>query len=168
MTGQVTNTVTRKHGGMPNWAVLGVGVDHEGKLKVWWPYTSDIDGERFLTRFIFFRTPLASADITRIHMDDTDRPYAHDHSRTFWSLKFGWYSEWVHSDPENLDRKKHIRHRRFGIHRLRYTQAHTITEVSPRLVTVLFLGPHRQASNYWTPAGKQSIGMGVDQPEEWG
>ena len=163
---QAANTVTRKHGGMPSWAVLGVGRNHEGRLVRYWPYTSDIDGERFLTRFIVFRTPLAGCEVTRIHVDDTSRPDPHDHSRTFGSWKFGWYSEWVFADRNDLSVKRHIRHRRFGIHLLRHTEAHTITEVSPRLVTVLFLGPHRQKSNYWTPAGLQTIGMGVDQ-DEW-
>lgn len=164
---QVTHEVTRTHGGMPNWALLGVGIDAARKLRLYWPYRSEIDGQPFLTRFIVFRTPLASVDITRIGMADNQREHPHDHSRDFWSFKLtGWYEEDVFYDRDDLANRRHIRHRRFGIHRLRHTQAHSITRVSPHLVTVLFLGRQRQASNYWTPAGLQTIGMAVDQ-EPW-
>lgn len=169
-TAKVTNTVERSHGGMPTWAILGIGRNHESKIKVYWPYKSDIDGERFLTRFIFVRTDWFGCEITRIHMDDTSRPWPHDHSRTFFSWKFGEYDEWVFYDPEDLEKKDYKRHGRFSIHRLRHTEAHSITYVSPGLFTILFVGKKRQASNYWTPEGLQTIGMGVDQnPEatEW-
>jgi hypothetical protein len=161
---QVSNKVERKNGGMPNYAVLGVGVQG-GKLGTYWPYTSEIDGKRFLTRFIVFRTPWLGLDVTRVHMADDQRAYAHDHSRTFWSWKFGWYAEDVFTDPADLAVMRHTRHRKFGIHRLRYDQAHSITHVSPRLVTVLLTGRRRQPSSYWTPEGKQSTGMGVDQAD---
>lgn len=163
----VTKKVVRKHGGMPNWALLGIGKNHEGKWRTWWPYTSEIDGERFLTRLIVLRTPYVSVDITRIGMADDQREYPHDHSRTFFSFKlWGWYEEDVFSDRNDPTDRVHKRHGRFSIHRLRYTQAHSITKISPKLVTVLFLGPQRQKSNYWTPDGLQTIGMGVDQ-EPW-
>jgi len=162
----VTNKVVRTHGGMPSWAILGIGRNHEGKIKVYWPYKSDIDGQRFLTRFIPLRTPWVSIDITRIHMDDGERVHPHTHSRSFASLKFGWYAENVFYDPNDLSNMRHIRHRRFGIHRLGYDEAHSITEVSPKLWTILFLGPSRSKSWYWTPQGRQSIGMGIDQ-DEW-
>jgi hypothetical protein len=159
----VTPEVKRKNGGMPDWAFLGAGTDHEGRLRLYWPYTSDVGGRRFLTRFILFRTPWASMDITRISMADDQREYPHDHSRTFWSWKWGWYAEDVYDDPDDLARVRHVRHRRLGVHRLRHDQAHSITEVSPHLVTVLFLGRRRQKSSYWTPEGKQTTGMAVDQ-----
>ena len=162
---QVTHEVTRTHGGMPNWALLGVGIDAEGKVRLYWPYRSRIDRQPFLTRFIFIRTPWFSVDITRIGMADDQREYPHDHSRTFFSWKLGWYEEDVHYDKSNPSRKVHKRHGRFSVHRLRYTEAHSITEVSPHLVTVLFLGRQRQKSNYWTPAGLQTIGMAVDQKD---
>lgn len=141
-----TVKVERKNGGMPRYAFL----------RPWW---SDIGGQRFLTRFIVLFTPLGGLHVTRIHMADNAREYPHDHSRTFWSLKLGWYSEDVYSDPGNLSAVRHVRHRRFSIRRLRYTEAHSITAVSPRLVTILFLGPARQESSYWTPGGKRSTGL---------
>jgi hypothetical protein len=150
---RVTNTVTRKDGGMPEYAFL----------KRYW---SRIDGKPFLTRFIVFRTPLASIDVTRIHMADNDRAWPHDHSRSFVSWKFGSYDEDVFYDPADLTSKRHRKHSRFSFHQLRHCQAHSITRVSPRLVTVLFLGPKRRKSNYWTPGGMQTIGMKVDQ-DEW-
>jgi hypothetical protein len=147
---QVTQKVTRSGGGMRRWMFLV-------------PYWSDIDGQRFLTRFVFFFTPLAGCHVTRIHMADDQRQWPHDHSATFWSLKFGWYAEDVYADADDLARVRHVRHRRFGIHRLRWTQAHSITHVSPKLVTVLFLGPRRNNSSYWTPDGKQGLGMKMDE-----
>jgi hypothetical protein len=162
----VTHTVERTHGGMPNWCLLGIGRDATGKTRLYWPYRSKIDDQPFLTRLIVIRNPLFSVDITRIGMADDAREYPHDHSRTFRSLKFGWYSEWVYRNKGDLAEREHRRHRRFSLHRLGYDEAHTITEVSPRLVTVLFLGRQRQASNYWTPAGLQTIGMAADQ-ETW-
>ncbi len=166
-TTTVTNKVERKAGGMPACALLGVGRNHEGRWTAWWPYTADIDGKRFLTRFIVFRTPLIGLDVTRVHMADDQRDWPHDHSRTFLSWKLGWYAEDVFTEPADLGVMTHRRHRRFGIHRLGHDQAHSITEVSPRLVTVLLTLRQRHASNYWTPAGKQSTGMGVDQGEDW-
>lgn len=164
-TSRVTNEVKRTAGGMPEWCLLGVSVV-DGKPVTFWPYTSEIDGKRFLTRFIVFRTPWASVDVTRISMADDNRAFPHDHSRSFVSWKFGWYKEWVYDDPDDLSQRQFREHGKFSFHRLRYSQAHSITEVSPGLVTVLFLGPKRQKSSYWTPIGKQSIGMKVDQ-DEW-
>lgn len=162
-TAQVTHKVERTHGGMPNWAFLGIGRDAAGKTRLYWPYRSEIDGQPFLTRFIVIRTPWSGIEVTRIAMADDAREYPHDHSRTFRSLKFGWYSEWVYRNREDLTDREHRVHRRLSLHTLRYTEAHSITEVSPRLVTILFLGRQRQKSNYWTPAGLQTTGMAADQ-----
>jgi hypothetical protein len=166
-TTQVTGKVERKHGGMPGWAVLGVGRNHEGRLVRYWPYTSEINGRRFLTRFMVFRTPYLGLDITRVHMADNQREFPHDHSRTFYSWKLGWYDENVYTNPADLLVMKQRRHPRFSIHRLGHDQAHSITAVSPRLVTVLLTLRQRHASNYWTPEGFQTIGMGVDQGDDW-
>lgn len=161
---QVTHHPVRTHGGMPNWCLLGIGRDAGGTMRLYWPYRSKIGGQPFLTRFIVIRNPWFSMDITRISMADDQREWPHDHSRTFFSWKLiGWYEEDVYDEPDDLSRTWHVRHRRFGIHRLRHTEAHSITRVSPHLVTVLFLGPQRRKSNYWTPDGLQTIGMSVDQ-----
>ena len=162
MATEVKNKVTRTKGGMPGWAILGVG-RADGKWVTYWPYKSEIDGKRFLTRFILFRSPLFSIDITRIHMSDDQRAYPHDHSRSFASFKFGSYEEWVYYEPEDLTQRRFRKHSKFSTHLLRFNQAHSITRVSPGLVTILFLGPRHQKSNYWTPTGFQSIGMKVDQ-----
>jgi hypothetical protein len=150
MVQQVTNKVERTGGGMPEYAFMK-------------PYIAKIDGKPFLKRFILFRTPLCSIDITRICTDDLSRPFPHDHSRSFVSLKFGTYDEWVYYNPEEPTERRFRKHRRFSFHQLRHNQAHTITRVSPKLVTILFLGPKRHGSSYWTPTGLQSTGMKVDQ-----
>jgi len=65
MTNTVTAKVERKHGSMPRWAVLGIGKDPSGRLRLYWPWWSDINGERFLTRFIVIRNSLVTLEITR-------------------------------------------------------------------------------------------------------
>lgn len=168
MTDSITNVtakVERKNGGMPKWAVLGFSWA-DGRPAFYWPYTSEIGGRRFLTRFILLFTKWGGCHVTRVSSADNQREYPHDHSATFASLKFGWYAEDVFTDPADLGKVRHVRHRRFSVHRLRYTEAHSITEVSPHLVTVLFLGPRRQKSAYWTPDGKQGLGMRMDA-DEW-
>lgn len=147
----VTPEVTRKGTGMRRWMFFE-------------PYWSDIGGQRFLTRFVVAFTPYFGFHVTRIHMADDQREHPHDHTRTFWSWKlFGGYDENVYSGPVTNPVMRHVRHRPFGVHRLRHSEAHSITRVSPRLVTVLFLGPHRHGSGYWTPTGKKSLGMEVDE-----
>lgn len=162
-TAQVTHHPERTHGGMPNWCLLGIGRDATRKMRFYWPYRSKIDGQPFLTRFIVVRNPWFSMDITRISMADDQREWPHDHSRTFRSLTLGSYAEWVYRNQGDLSERTHRIHRRFRFYTLRYTEAHSITGVSPHLITVLFLGRQRQKSNYWTPAGLQTIGMAVDQ-----
>jgi hypothetical protein len=162
---QVTDKVIRTAGGLPEWCLLSVGIVN-GKPVFFWPYKSEINGKRFLTRFILFRTPLASVDITRISMADDDRAWPHDHSRSFVSWKFGSYEEWVYYNPADLTSRRYRKHRRFSFHQLRHCQAHSITQVSPGLVTVLFLGPKRRKSSYWTPEGMQSTGMIADRDRQ--
>jgi hypothetical protein len=152
MTSVVTPKVERTKGGMRKWMFFE-------------KYYSRIDDEPFLSRYVLFFTPWAGLHVTRIHKPDNQREWPHDHSATFWSWKFGWYAENVYSgDPLNPV-KTHVKHRRFGIHRLGWDQAHSITEVSPHLWTILFLGRRRNRSSYWTPQGKQSLEMTMD--DEW-
>jgi hypothetical protein len=151
---QVTNKVERKDGGMPEYAFM-------------YPWWSKIDGKPFLSRFVFFRTPWATIDITRIHTDDNQRPWPHDHSRSFVSFKLiGSYDEDVFYDPDDLTSRRRRRHSWLSCHLMRYNMAHSITRVSPVLVTVLFGGPTRRKSSYWTPAGLQPTG--VNRQDDWG
>jgi hypothetical protein len=157
----MTNTevkVERKGGGMPKWAFMK-------------PYHSDIDGKRFLTRFIFFFTPYAGAHITRIHMADDQRKWPHDHSASFVSIKLaGGYEEDVYSNPSDLTSKRHRKHRWLSWHVTPWKAAHSITSVKPYTVTLLLLGRRRNHSSYWTDQGKVSLGMTLDldnDPAEW-
>ena len=158
MTTQAGSKVERKHGGLPNWALLGVG-RNQGRLACYWPYTTEINGQRFLTRLMVVRTPYIGVDITRVHMADNQREFPHDHSRTFFSWKLGSYDEDVYYDPEDLKNTRHRRHRMLSIHRLGHDQAHSITRVSPHLVTVLLTLRQRHTSHYWTPEGMQATGV---------
>lgn len=151
MKNLVTTKVERKKGGMRRYMFLE-------------PYWSDIGGQRFLSRFIFFFTPWAGCHVTRIHMADDQREWPHDHSATFLSWRlFGSYEEDVFSDPQDMSARRHRRHRWLSASVLRHDEAHSITRVSPFLVTVVVLGKRRQASNYWTPDGKQGLGLKMDE-----
>lgn len=153
MTTTVTPKVERRKGGMPKYAFLR-------------PYWSHINGKPFLTRFIFFFTPYGGCHITWIRQADNQREWPHDHSASFVSFKlFGGYEEDVFSDPEDLTKKRHRVHRWLSCHVMKYKEAHSITKIAPFTVTILFLGRRRNKSNYWTPDGKQSTGLKMD--EEW-
>jgi hypothetical protein len=147
-----TDEVTRKDGGMPEHAFL-------------YPWWVNINGKRFISRLVIFKTPWAGIDVSRIHMPDDDRDHPHDHSRSFISLKLGWYNEWVYYNPSDLTQRRLRKHRWFSAHLMRYQWAHSITEVSPHLVTILFLGRTRQKSSYWTSTGKQLTGVNPGRDE---
>jgi len=147
----VTPKVERKNGGMPKYAFFK-------------PYWSHIDGKPFLSRFIVFFTPLAGCHVTWIRQADNQREWTHDHSATFASFKlFGGYEEDVFSGPVTSPVRRHRKHRWLSCHVMKHTEAHSITRVSPFTVTVLCTGRRRQPSNYWTPDGRQSTGMKMDE-----
>jgi hypothetical protein len=146
-------TVERSYGGMRKWMFLT-------------PYHSDVNGKRFLTRFVFFFTPFAGAHITRIHMADDQRKWPHDHSASFLSIRLlGWYDENVYTDPGDLTKKQFRVHKWLSASRLRYDEAHSITAVAPYTVTLLLLGRRRNKSSYWTDEGKQPLGMAMDKDD---
>jgi hypothetical protein len=151
MTARITHKVERKGGGMRRWMFAE-------------PYYSDIDGQRFLTRFVFWFTPFGGCHVTRIHMADDQREHPHDHTRTFISIKLaGGYEEDVYSGDIASPDRRHRKHRWLSWHVMPYDQAHSITAVRPLTVTLLFLGRHRHGSGYWTPDGKVPLGMPVDE-----
>lgn len=154
-----TSVVERSHGGMPRWSFLGLRFE-DGRIRTDWPYWSNVNGQRFLTRFIVAFTPVGGLHVTRIHGADDQREWPHDHSRTFWSLRLlGSYDEDVWDDPDDLSAKRHRRHRWLSLSRLGWDQAHSITRVDPLTVTLLVLGRKRNKSTYWTPDGKTDLGM---------
>jgi hypothetical protein len=145
--------VERSGGGMRKWMFFA-------------PYHSDVNGQRFLTRFVFFFTPFAGAHITRIHSADDQRKWPHDHSATFLSIRLlGGYDEWVYTDPADLTKREFRSHHWGSASRLRHGEAHSITAVDPWTVTLLLLGRRRQASNYWTDRGKETLGMTMDKDD---
>jgi hypothetical protein len=148
----VTPQVTRTKGGMRKWMFME-------------PYRSKIDGKPFLDRFVFFFTPWAGCHLTWIRQPDNQREWPHDHSATFLSVRLaGGYSEDVFTDPIDLTAREHRVHRWLSATRLRASEAHSITKISRwGTVTLLFLGKRRQASNYWTPDGKVSLRMTMDE-----
>ena len=152
LTSPVTPKVERTKGGMRKWMFLE-------------PYRSKIDGRPFLDRFVFFFTPYGGMHITWIRQPDNQREFPHDHSATFLSWRLlGGYSEDVFTDPADLGKREHRVHRWLSATRLRASEAHSITRISRwGTVTLLFLGKRRQPSNYWTPEGKQSLHMTMDE-----
>lgn len=152
MTAVVTPVVERKKGGMRAWMFLA-------------PYWSHIDGRPFLTRFVFFFTPYGGCHITWIRQADNQREWPHDHSASFASLKLlGGYEEDVFSGDVSNPVKRHRTHRWLSCHVMKHDEAHSITRISRYgTVTLLFLARRRHGSNYWTPEGKKSIGLKMDE-----
>ena len=148
----VTPKVERRKGGMRQYMFLS-------------PYWSHINDKPFLTRFVFFFTPYGGCHLTWIRQPDNQREYPHDHSATFVSVKLlGGYEEDVFSNPEDLSEVRHRKHRWLSAHVMKRAEAHSITKISRfGTVTLLFLGRRRGKSNYWTPAGMQSIGLKMDE-----
>jgi hypothetical protein len=152
MTSLITPKVDRKDGGMPKRAFLR-------------PYYSRIDGKPFLSRFIFWFTPKSGCHVTWIRQADNQREWPHDHTATFKTLILsGSYEESVYSgDPANPV-KTHRKHRWLSRMELRWDQAHSITSISRwPLVTLLTLGERCNSSSYWTPKGKEALGMPADE-----
>lgn len=130
----------RKDGGMPRW-----GVNR--------PYWVRVGDEPFLDRRVLFICPWAAVLLSDIHGPDTGRD-PHDHSRPFisWVLS-GGYAELVYDDPSGLSARARF-HRRWSVHRMPVGKAHSITEVTGPLRTLVIAGRSRGTWSFWTRDGK--------------
>lgn len=143
--------VERRGGGMPERAFLSP----------WW---SRIGGRPFLSRFIVFLTPRAGCLLTWIRQADIQREWPHDHASSFWSfMLLGSYDEKVYDDPADLAKVRVRHHRWLSGHVLRHDQAHSVTRVGKFTVTLVITGRRKHKRSYWTPQGRQSTGMKMDE-----
>lgn len=132
----------RKNGGMPSWGVN----------RAYWVRVGD---EPFLDRRVLAICPWFAVLLSDIYGPDTGRD-PHDHSRGFASLILsGSYAEDVYSDPRDLGRVTSRRHRRWSLHRMPASRAHSITSVpGGRVRTLVIAGRSRGTWSFWTSQGK--------------
>lgn len=133
----------RKNGEMPRW---GVNYDY-------WVSVGDTP---FLDRKVLVICPWFGVFLTDIHKPDTGRD-PHDHSRPFISVILsGGYTEKVHDDPAKRNSFRAFtwkQHARWSAHRMRTSEAHTITLVAKNTRTLVFAGRSRGTWSFWTPDG---------------
>jgi len=131
----------RKDGGMPRWGVNRA-------------YWVRVGGEPFLDRRVLAICPWFAVLLSDIHGPDTARD-PHDHSRSFvsWVLS-GGYTELVYDDPAALGLPLRRTHRRWSFHVMPASRAHSITDVTKPLRTLVFAGRSRGTWSFWTAQGK--------------
>lgn len=126
----------------------------KGRWGLWRWHDIIINNELYLTRLTLFKTPLFAVRLHWIHKEDPDRDL-HDHPWGFVSFVLrGWYKEQECSDPDmrqawleadevgEANRKWPIKERLIRWFNHKDTlAAHRITEVSPKLLTLVFTGP---------------------------
>lgn len=115
----------------------------KGRWAVWTRMTIPCrEGLIYLVRRRIVQTPWFGIYVHDIHEPDGSDP--HDHPWSFISVVLrGHYVERVFADP--LRSRSNVRrlHRRFSVHRMGRSSGHKIIEVSPRLVTLIIVGPRR-------------------------
>ncbi len=124
----------------PRWA----GIRH---------YQVSVGDDVFIDRWRLLTVPALTVLVTRIFGPDSGRD-PHDHARSFISLAVsGGYTEKVW-DTRDMSRPPVTRHHRpWRPYLLRRSQAHTITQVSGKLRTIVLAGPHHGTFRFWTPEG---------------
>lgn len=116
-----------------------------------------LDGLVYLVRLRVIQTPLFALYVHDIHEPDGDRA-PHNHPWTFISIVLrGHYTEHVHVDPDP-ERKRvetivEKTHKRFSIHKMPQSQAHTIVEAGPNLKTLILTGRRRSSWGFFTDKG---------------
>lgn len=139
----MTTTTQRKDSGLPLW-----GINRD--------YWVRIGDEPFLDRRVIVICPWFAVLLTEIYKPDSDQRDPHDHSRWFasWVIS-GGYTEDVYSDPADLaGSRRSRRHRRWSVHAMPASRAHTITAVDKILRTLVIAGRSRGTWAFWTPRGK--------------
>lgn len=116
-------------------------------------YWVRVGAEPFLDRRVLVICPWFAVLLSDIHGPDTGRD-PHDHSRPFvsWVLS-GGYTELVHDDPAALSLPLRRTHRRWSFHVMPASRAHSITDVTKPLRTLVLAGRSRGTWSFWTPQG---------------
>jgi hypothetical protein len=130
----------RKNGEMPRW---GVNRDY-------WVSVGDTP---FLDRKVLVICPWFGVFLTDVHKPDTGRD-PHDHSRPFISVILsGGYIEVVYANQSGMINLTSKLRRRWSVHLMRTTEAHTIRFVQRDTRTLVFAGRSRGTWSFWTPDG---------------
>jgi hypothetical protein len=113
-----------------------------------------INDEYMLKRLKIVQTPWFAVLLTKIYKPDSER-YPHSHFRSAVSLILsGGYTERVFSDPADLSKFIVRSNRRWSLHTIPTSIAHSITRVEKPLWTLLLAGPTTGEFVFWTPDGK--------------
>lgn len=126
------------------------------------------DGARtYLKRIRIVQTPHFGLYLHWIYFADGDRD-PHDHPWNFWSfIVRGGYTECIWKMQPGLgalrvtparwrredDPGRVARRGRFSLHRHPTSIAHTIAELKPGTVTLVFVGRRQREWGFWTPDG---------------
>jgi hypothetical protein len=118
-----------------------------------------------IVRYRLIRVPWFGIFIHNIKRPDTDRN-PHDHPWWFASFVLkGWYIErlnWYNIKTQKSEDiftpdvgfcTALIKRSRFSLHQMKLDHAHMITDVSPNLWTLVFVGKRKQEWGFWTPKG---------------
>ena len=105
----------------------------------------------YLRRLRVVQTPWFGVYVHWINEPDADRDY-HNHPWVFWSwIVRGGYAEDILDTDSGLESVRV--HSRGSVHKTSLSVAHKITEVLPRTVTVVLVGPRSREWGFWTDAG---------------
>lgn len=121
------------------------------------PSAHNADGV-YLRRLRVVQTPWFSVLVHWINEPDTGR-YPHDHPWPFCSFVLrGFYHEEVWPSTKSFYQQgsppQEHTHHRWSVHRMGLDAAHRITQVSPRLMTLVLTGKRYYKFSFWTPLGK--------------
>jgi hypothetical protein len=131
----------RKNNGLPAW---GINEDYWVRL----------GEEPFIDRKILVICPWFAIFVSDIHQPDQQRD-PHDHSRGFISFILnGGYMENLYRNPGDLNEVETRCHKRWSVHVMNISKAHSIVKVTHPLRTLVFAGKTRGTWSFWTAAGK--------------
>lgn len=106
----------------------------------------------YLRRLRVIQTPLFGVYLHWIFEPDSDRD-AHDHPWRFWSLVVrGGYVEKLWDAGVGLNGREFCR-AWWSLHSIQTNQAHTITEIWGRPLTLVFVGARVREWGFWTDKG---------------
>lgn len=108
-------------------------------------------GNPMLERWRLLQTPWFGIYVHFIYREDLD-PVCHDHPWAFWSWVLrGGYTELVQVDPRSTrwdDQYLHS-HNRFSLHSFPLANAHRITHVQPKTVTLVLVGRKQRVWGFY-------------------
>jgi hypothetical protein len=111
------------------------------------------DGDPYLDRLRIINTPFFNLYLHHIHRADLERS-GHDHPWSFLSIVLsGAYKEEVWPYKECPGYSREFTRKRFSIHKMGQSSAHTITSIYGILWTLVITGPRRSDWGFY-PNGK--------------